>query len=111
MRTDRWTITYIPEAYSDLERLDGSQRKPVLSAIERVSTNPLPVSEGGYGKPLGHRHGNNLTGCLKVKLKRLGLRIVYRLMKTDKIMQVIVIGIRSDDEGYEQAAERLKKLF
>ena len=72
-----WKIDYHPEAKRELQELDGSQRKVVLKAIIKVSENPLPYTEGGYGKPLGNKSGNNLTGLLKIKLKGLGLRVVY----------------------------------
>lgn len=64
-----WEVEYLPEAESDLKSLDGSQRILVLKAIKKVKQNPLPVYEGGYGKPLGNKNGNDLTGFLKVKLK------------------------------------------
>ena len=70
-----WDVEYIPEAETDMDRLDGSQRKMVLKAIDKVAKNPLPVDEGGYGKPLGNKHGNNLSGLLKIKLLKLGIRI------------------------------------
>ena len=37
-----WNVQYLPEAKKDLESLDGSQRKLVVKAIAKVSTNPLP---------------------------------------------------------------------
>ena len=64
-----WSVEYLPEAKKDLKNLDGSQRLLVLKAIKKVQTNPLPQPEGGYGKPLGNKNGNDLSGFLKVKLK------------------------------------------
>ena len=32
-----WEIIYLPEAYEDLEKLDGSQSKMVDKAITKVS--------------------------------------------------------------------------
>ena len=64
-----WEVEYCDEAKKDIKKLDGSQIKQVLKAIEKVSTNPLPFNEGGYGKPLGNKSGNNLTGYLKIKLR------------------------------------------
>ena len=74
-----WQLTYIKKASNDLRRLDGNQKRAVLKAILRVSQNPLPTSEGGYGKPLGNRSGTRLAGLLKIKLKDQGLRVVYQL--------------------------------
>lgn len=73
-----WRIEYIKAAEKDLLALDHSQQLQVLKAIEKVSANPLPTNEGGLGKPLGSHSGNNLTGYLKIKLLKLGLRVVIR---------------------------------
>ena len=101
-----WEVHYTAEAEADLQDLDGSQRKAVLKAIMKVSQNPLPASEGGYGKPLGHKHGNDLTGLCKIKLVKEGIRVVYALIRTETAMKIIVIAARSDDEVYELAAQR-----
>lgn len=103
-----WEILYTDDAKSDLRNLDGSQRKSVIKAITKVSQNPLPASEGGYGKPLGNKHGNDLTGLCKIKLVRDGIRVVYALVRTETAMKIIVIAARSDDEVYEIAARRAK---
>ena len=44
-----WDVVYLEEARKDLASLDGSQAKLVRKAIQKVSGNPLPDSEGGYG--------------------------------------------------------------
>ena len=103
-----WEILYSDEAKKDLRDLDGSQRKSVLKAIKKVSQNPLPVNEGGYGKPLGNKHGKDLTGLCKIKLMKEGIRVVYALIRTETTMKIVVIAARSDDEGYEVAAQRTK---
>jgi mRNA interferase RelE/StbE len=105
-----WTLVYLPEAEKDLRALDGSQQILVRKAIKRVVQNPLPVSEGGYGKPLGSHSGRNLTGLLKIKLKDSGLRVVYQLRRTETAMLVVVVGLRSDEEVYGLAAKRMKQL-
>ena len=102
-----WGVTYTPEARLDLLRLDKSQRGLAQKAIDRVSRNPLPNTEGGYGKPLR----GALSGCMKIKLLRLGIRVVYRLHRTEHGMEVVVIGVRSDNEVYDVAVERLKKMI
>ncbi len=104
-----WKINYLPEAVKDLRNLDGSQRKLVRKAIDKVSENPLPISEGGYGKPLGNRGNNNLTGLLKIKLRSAGIRVVYKIIRQDNDMMIIVIGAREDDEVYDIASKRVTK--
>ncbi|WP_281775192.1 type II toxin-antitoxin system RelE family toxin [Bifidobacterium ruminantium] len=105
--TDKWKILYMREAEKDLRKL----REPILShvriALEKVSQNPLPFTEGGYGKPLGNKHGSNLTGLFKVKLRGDGIRIVYRLERTKHEMIVVIISIRDDNTVYTEAAKRI----
>lgn len=105
----KWEIFYLPEAQKDLQALDGSQRKLILKALQKVRQNPLSIYDGGYGKPHGNMNGNDLTGFLKVKLKACGLRIVYKLIQVDDAMLIVVIGAREDAAVYEIAQKRIKK--
>ena len=50
-----WKIEFLEEAKKDLLRLNHSTQIQVLKGISKVAQNPLPVSEGGYGKPLGNK--------------------------------------------------------
>lgn len=50
-----------------------------------------------------------MTGFLKIKLRDAGIRVVYKLIRTETEMLVIVIGARADDEVYETAQHRAKK--
>lgn len=103
----KWSVKYLPEAVQDLKKLDGSQRAVVMKAIRKVSANPLPASEGGYGKPLGNVKGTNLTNLLKIKLRGPGIRVVYQLQRTETEMLIIIIGARADDEVYKDASNRM----
>ena len=105
----KWKLVYLPEAEKDFRNLDGNERIVVAKALNKVIENPLPVSEGGYGKPLGNKQGNNLSGFQKIKLKNLGIRIVYKLVKLEGHMLVVVIGARADDEVYDVAKNRIDK--
>ena len=104
-----WELRYLPEAEKDFDSLSRNQQIIVDKAIKKVKSNPLPQREGGYGKPLGHRLGTKLTGYLKVKLRKEGIRIVYKLIRTESEMLIVVIGMREDDEVYEVAQGRIRK--
>lgn len=104
-----WNVQYLPEALDDLRKLDGSQKLLIRKAIQKVCQNPLPETEGGYGKLLGNKGGTNLSGFLKIKLRRAGLRIVYQLIRQGDHMLVIVIGAREDEQVYEIAQKRISK--
>lgn len=99
-------IHYSPLALKDLYKLDRSVQERVVKAIKKVSKNPLPNYEGGYGKPLGRQGNTKLTGFLKIKLKKDGVRVVYKLIKEKTVMYIIVIGVRTDDEVYLEANKR-----
>lgn len=99
-------VVFYPAAERDMAQLDDSQRRLVIKALEKVRTNPLPQSRGGYGKPLGSKAGLNLTGYSKIKLRGSGIRIVYRLAEIAGKMAVVVVGSRADDEAYRLAAKR-----
>ena len=103
-----WKIKYHPLAEEELAKLDGSVRKIVLKGIIKVSSNPIPQSNGGYGKPLGNKNGNNLTGLLKIKYRDIGIRVVYKLLEDEKTheMYILVISARTDNEVYNLAEKR-----
>ena len=104
-----WELDYLPEARKDINNLDRRQQVLVDKAIKKVKQNPLPQEEGGYGKPLGHRAGTNLTNLLKIKLRGEGIRVVYRLIRTETKMIVVVVGVREDEEVYDIAQKRRTK--
>ena len=105
----KWEIKWRQEALDDFKRLDGAQKKMVLKAVDKLSENPLPKSEGGYGSPLGNKMGVNLTNLLKIKLRGAGLRIVYRLIRSENGLTIIVVGAREDEDVYKAAEKRIEK--
>lgn len=104
-----WKIEYIKEALRDLQRMDAFNRKLVLKAIEKMAERPLPPPDG-IGKPLGHHAAADLSGYYKIKLRDLGYRVVYSLVREGNIMKVIVISIRDDETVYREAERRIAKL-
>lgn len=104
-----WSIEFLEEAEKDMKKLDRSAQIQVLKGIRKVSNNPLSAEEGGYGKPLGNKIGNNLTNLMKIKFRDLGIRVVYKVEKADDIMKIIVVSARTDEQVYKQAAARREK--
>lgn len=104
-----WVVEFLTEAEADLMKLDGSVRAQVLQGIKKVAINPLPSSQGGYGKPLGNKNGLNLTNLLKIKFRNIGIRVVYKIEIVDSIMKIIVISARSDEQVYKEALVRREK--
>lgn len=104
-----WSIEFLEEAKKDLKRLDHSVQIQVTKGILKVAQNPLSVNEGGYGKPLGNKNGTNLTNLLKIKFCNLGIRVVYKVERTETTMKIIVVSARSDEQVYKEAAKRRAK--
>lgn len=104
-----WSIEFLEEAERDMKKLDHSAQIQVLMGIRKVSKNPLPTEEGGYGKPLGNKSGINLTNLMKIKLRDLGIRVVYKVERIDEVMKIIVVSARTDEQVYKEAAKRRDK--
>lgn len=103
-----WKIRITDEAKKDYNKIEGSIRKQVLAGIVKVSQAPLP-SPNGYGKPLGNKNGNNLTGFFKIKYRGIGIRVVYTLVVDKLIMNIVVISQRDDNYCYDLAAKLYEK--
>ena len=101
----KWSdnVSFTSDADNDFASLDNTQRLVVFKAIKKVASNPKP-RPAGYGKPLSGK----LSGCCKVKLRDYGIRIIYKLAPPDsENMNIIIIGMRSDNEVYDAAMNRL----
>ena len=98
-----WKISFLDEAVDDFSALDHSKQIEVAKALDKVKENPLPLQEGGYGKPLG----GNLAGCCKIKLKKSGIRIIYKIERVEQEMIIVVIGFRHNFDVYKIAEDRL----
>lgn len=105
-----WKIEYIKEAQRDLKELDAYSRKLILKAIEKTALHPLTPPDG-IGKALGNHSAAKLSGYYKIKLRNLGYRIVYGLVRENNVMKIIVISIRNDELVYREAERRIKKLM
>ena len=105
-----WKIEYIKEAQRDLKNLDPHNRKLILKAIQKTALRPLPPPDG-IGKPLGNHSATKLSGYYKIKLRDLGYRVVYGLVRENNVMKVIVISIRDDELVYKEAERRIQNLI
>ncbi|KAB5606357.1 type II toxin-antitoxin system RelE family toxin [Bifidobacterium jacchi] len=101
-----WIQRWLPEAEKDIAGLDSAMQRQILQGIRKVAANPLPVSEGGYGKPLRNGGKAKLSGLCKIKFRGIGVRVVYKAIRVDRQMVIVVVGVRSDDEVYRIADAR-----
>lgn len=104
-----WNIEFLDEAEKDMKKLDHSAQIQVLKGLRKVSRNPLPAEESGYGKPLGSKNGIHLTNLMKIKFRNLGIRVVYKVERVDGVMKIIVVSARTDEQVYKEAVKRRDK--
>ncbi len=104
--TTPFAIVWTKDSLADFTALAPDVRLQVRKGIRRASQNPLPQRRGGYGKPLGHHAGTNLTGLFKIKFRKLGIRVVYALREYKGEMVIVVISAREDGYVYSVAAKR-----
>lgn len=98
----RFEVKLIPEAVKEYRRLDGSIKKLVNVAFRKLRKS--------RGTERRIKKETKLQGCRKIKFRKHGIRIVYRIIKGKvEIVQVIAIGKRGDDEVYKIASKRLEK--
>lgn len=66
-----WRVEWLEEAAKDMRKLGKAEQKQVLKGIAKVSENPLPSSQGGYGKPLRNANRAHLAGLCKIGYVKL----------------------------------------
>lgn len=101
-------IRFSQKAVNDLRGYNKEQQEIILALIvARAKKGPL-IKPNGIGEPLR----GELHGFTKIKPKRLGLRIIYRPIQTNRIiMEIIAIGPRDRDKVYTVATKRLKDFL
>ena len=90
-------------AADDFRSLDGSVKKLVAQQLKKLGTSPH------LGEPLRNLRGLDLTGYYKMYAVHKSIRIVYRIIEQEIMVEVIGIGKRADFEVYVEAAKRLLK--
>lgn len=84
-------------ALAEWRRLDGSVREPLTKKLEERLDNPRVPSAALSG----------MADCDKIKLSRIGYRLVYRVDDDVVFVTVIGVGKRDKQKVYEAAQSRL----
>ena len=99
-------IKLIPEAAREYKNLDGSLKKLVDEKFEALEKNPY------LGEALGNKNNMDLTGFYKVYFNKKKNRIVYRITKEEKNIEIIEvwgIGKREEMKVYKDVEKRVLK--
>ncbi|MDD4627573.1 MAG: hypothetical protein PHP87_10935, partial [Syntrophomonas sp.] len=66
------------------------------------------------GKPLRNQSNSKLAGCREIKLRDVGIRIVFRVtnqvVHVLRVVYILAIEQRSDDFVFQLATKRLSEL-
>ncbi len=102
-----YQVEFTKESAKDLRRLDNSQRIQIRKSLVKLETLGMEAGQALHGALSG-----SLSGCRKLKHKRLGLRIVFRQKASGiEIIEIVVVGKRSDNEVYKIAQKLILKRW
>lgn len=97
----KYRLQFVPSSLADWKTLDESVKETFRKLIKKRLENPyVPGSE---------LHGA-LNGCYKIKLRKLGFRLVYMIEDDALIVMVLAVDRRQDNVVYQSAMERLTNL-
>ena len=98
----RYSVTLTADAAKDFRRLDGSLKQPVAKQLTKLETSPL------LGEHLGNKTGLDLTGYYKLYAAKKGIRIVYRIIEQEVIVEIVAIGKREELAVYRTSQKRIR---
>ncbi|MDK4685320.1 type II toxin-antitoxin system RelE/ParE family toxin [Kingella negevensis] len=88
---------FVVEAEDEWRKLENSTKQQFKSALAKRLENP--------GIPFAALHG--MPDCYKIKLRKIGYRLVYRVDDNVITVTVIAIGKRDKSVVYDVANSRL----
>jgi mRNA interferase RelE/StbE len=97
-RKHKYRLKFHPQALEEWNALDGSIKKPLKNLLEkRLDTPHVP----------GGELVRDLRGCYKIKLRKQGVRLIYRVEDDVLVVMVMAVDRREDGVVYKSAVARL----
>lgn len=92
-----YELEFDPRALKEWQKLDATIRDQFKKKLSEVLTNPeIPANKlSGY------------PNCYKIKLRKLGYRLVYQVQNERVMVYVVAVGKRECAEAYITAKNRL----
>lgn len=105
----RFEIRFDVDAIDEYERLDASVRRLVNRRLEE-----LEVRADLIGKTLINKQETKLHGCRELKLRKIGIRIIFRITESVvqvlRVVQIVAIERRESGRVFQIANRRLSRL-
>lgn len=92
-----YKLRFHEQALAEWRKLDGSVREPLKKKLAERLDNPRVPAAALAG----------MADCYKIKLQRVGYRLVYRVEDDIVFVTVIAVGKRDKLKVYETAQGRL----
>jgi mRNA interferase RelE/StbE len=96
-----YKVVLTADAAQDFRDLDKSVKDQVARQLRKLETSPE------LGEHLGRKGGLDLTGYYKLYAARKSIRIIYRIVALEVLVEVVAIGKREDMAVYREAVRRL----
>ena len=94
----RYRLKFLPEAIEEWNALDGSVKEVLRKALKKRLQQPHT--------PGAQLHGD-LRNCYKIKLRKQGYRLVYRVEDDALVVLVLAVDKREDMAAYRSVVVRL----
>jgi mRNA interferase RelE/StbE len=96
-----YKVVLTADAAQDFRDLDKSVKDQVARQLKKLEISPE------LGEHLGRKDGLDLTGYYKLYAARKAIRIIYRILEMEVLVEVVAIGKREDMAVYREAVRRL----
>jgi mRNA interferase RelE/StbE len=96
-----YKVVLTADAAQDFRNLDKSVKEQVARQLKKLETSPE------LGEHLGRKGELDLTGYYKLYAARKAIRIIYRIIELEVLVEVVAIGKREDMAVYREAVRRL----
>lgn len=91
-----------PAALDEWHALDPTIRAQLKEKLGERRANPRNPKAALSG---------DLAGCYKIKLRRAGYRLIYKVNDAERSMTVLCVGKRADSAAYSMASRRLAAIL
>ena len=92
-----YRLTFLRDAEKEWNKLDKTIQGQFTKKLRERLSNPRVMSA----------RLRDMPDCYKIKLRKVGYRLVYRVFDDRIVVQVVAIGKRERDDAYQKAARRL----
>ena len=92
-----YSLEFHEDALKEWNDLDGSIKSQFKKQLEKRMENPHVPSA---------RLSNDLADCYKIKLQKIGYRLVYEVIDTRLVIIVLSVGRRDGLQAYIKASKR-----